>query len=398
MSLPLDGIRVVEIATFVAVPSAGALLADLGAEVIKVEVPQGETYRNSRPRMAGFKVEFDASPQYEMSNRGKKSLVLDLTRPEALEALRRVIDRCDIVLTNMLPGRCERFGLDAATLRPERPALIYAALNGYGRGGEEADKPAFDYAAYWARTGMMDLIRHPDAAPTFQRPGVGDHAAGLSLVCGILAALRTRDKTGEGQEIDVSLLQIGMYVQGNDLSQVLVAGHSPPLHDRAKPANPLWNFYPTADERWIVVVMIESDRYWPILCEALERPDLLADERFDGPVPRFRNSQALVEILDEVFRSRTLSEWEVILTQHRVIWSPVREMHEILDDPQVKAMGYLETVDHPRVGRFSTVGAPLSMSAHRLSSNRPAPELGADSEDVLRESGLTAQEIAKLLP
>ncbi len=393
MSLPLEGIRVVEIATFVAAPSAGALLADMGAEVIKVEVPEGETYRNTRPKMNGFKVEFDGSPQYEMSNRGKESLTLDLTRPEAQNALARVIDRADVLLTNMLPARRARFGLDAETVRGRRPELIYAALSGYGNGGAEADRPAFDYAAYWARTGLMDLIRGPESEPTFQRPGLGDHAAGLSLVCGILAALRVRDQTGVGQEIDVSLLQIGMYVQGNDLAQSLVADQNPKHHDRNKPANPLWNFYPTADERWLALVMIESIRYWPLLCEAIARPELAEDERFTGPVERFRNARELVAVLDEVFAKRPLAEWEKILERHRLIWSPVREMREIADDPQVIAMGYVHEVDHPRLGRFPSVGAPLHMSAHELDVKRHAPELGEHNRSVLHDAGLSDAEI-----
>ena len=308
MAAPLAGIRVVEIASFVAAPSAGALLADLGAEVIKVEVPEGELYRHTRPRMNGFSADIDLSPAFEMDNRGKRSLALDLTRPEALEALQAVIDRADVVLTNLLPGRQRRFGLDAATLRARKPALVHATLNGYGTRGDEADRPAFDYTAYWARSGMMDIMRAPDATPAFLRPGVGDHAAGMSLVCGILAALRVRDQTGEGQAVEVSLLQIGMYIQGNDLAQVLVAGESPPMHDREAPRNPLWNLYPTKDARWLMLVMVDSIRYWPSVCRALGREDLVLDPRFAGPVERFKNARALVAIFDPIFRARTLDD------------------------------------------------------------------------------------------
>jgi crotonobetainyl-CoA:carnitine CoA-transferase CaiB-like acyl-CoA transferase len=397
MAAPLEGIRVVEVASFVAAPSAGALLADLGAEVIKVEVPEGELYRHTRPRMNGFKTDIDISPAFEMDNRGKRSLALDLARPDAQDALSRVIDRADVFLTNLLPGRQRRFGLDPETLRTRRPALVHATLNGYGTRGDEADRPAFDYTAYWARSGMMDVMRAPDATPAFLRPGVGDHAAGMSLVCGILAALRVRDRTGIGQAIEVSLLQIGLYIQGNDMAQVLAAGESPPKHDRAEPRNPLWNLYPTKDGRWLMLVMIDSIRYWPAVCRALGREDLIADASFSGPVERFRNSRALVVIFDAIFRARALDEWEQALEKAGIIWSAVRHLHEAAADPQAREMGYLPTVEHPRVGAFATVGTPFLMSAFPMSANRPAPELGADSTAVLREAGLSEDEIAKLV-
>jgi len=396
MSAPLEGIRVVEIASFVAAPSGGALLADLGAEVIKVEVPEGEIYRHTRPHMGGYKSDFAGAPPFEMDNRGKRSLALDLTKPESRAALRRVIAGADVVLTNLLPGRQRKYGLDPDSLRAAQPRLIHATLNGYGVRGEEADAPAFDYTAYWSRTGMMDMFRPPGAPPAYLRPGVGDHAAGISLVAGILAALRVRDRTGEGQAIEVSLLQIGLYIQGNDMANVLATGQSPPMHDRNAPRNPLWNYYPTADGRWLFLVMVESQRYWPNVCRALELGELEHDERFADVVARYRNSRALVERLDAVFGARTLPEWEVELRRHALIWAPVRRMHELIDDPQVAAMGYWSTVDHPELGRFKSVGPPFRMSAHAMPASRPAPALGGDNAAILKEAGLSPEEIAAL--
>ncbi|MEE2704323.1 MAG: CoA transferase [Myxococcota bacterium] len=398
MEAPLEGIRIVEIANYVAAPSAGALLADLGAEVIKVEVPQGEIYRQTRPRHMGHKVDFDGSPAFQMDNRGKRSLALDLGSPDARAALLRVIDGCDVVLTNLLPERQTRYGLDPETLRKRQPGLIYASLTGYGGRGAEANRPGFDYAAYWARTGFMDSTREPDAPPAYLRPGTGDHAAGMSLVAGILAALRVRDRTGKGQDVDVSLLQIGLYIQGNDLSMTLITGKSPKRHDRNTPVNPLWNQYPVKGGRWLFLVMIESDRYWHELCRALERPELAAEERFADAPKRFRANRELVAILDEVFLSRTLEEWEAILERYSLIWSPMRELSELLDDPQARAMGYFHSVDHPVLGKFETMGPPFQMSDFELRAHQPAPELGADGESVLREAGLSENEIRTALP
>ena len=208
-----------------------------------------------------------------MDNRGKRSVALDLALPQAVEALRRLVDRADVLLTNMLPARLARFELDPAELRARRPELIVARLSGFGPVGPEADAPAFDYSSYWARTGFMDMLHEPDAPPAFQRPGMGDHTASLALVTGILAALRQRDR-GEGgqrvgQVIDVSLQHIGFYVIGNDTAMTLVTGQTPPRHDRRAARNPLWNHYPTRDGRWLFLVMIESDRYWPELTRAL---------------------------------------------------------------------------------------------------------------------------------
>ena len=397
MSAPLDGIRVVEIASFVAAPAGGALLADRGAEVIKVEVPRGEIYRYSRPRVMGFDSDFPEAPHFHMDNRGKRSLTLDLTREPARVALRRVITRCDVLVTNMLPQRQRKYGLDAETLRGEWPKLIFASLSGYGPDGEDSTTPAFDYTAYWARTGFMETMHDSGAAPTFLRPGTGDHAAALALVTGILAALRMRDQTGEGQVVDVSLMHMGFYIQGNDAAMTLATGQSPPNHDRRQPRNPLWNHYETRDGRWIFFVMIESDRYWPRVCRALELPQLLGDSRFDTAVGRYRNSVDLTRLLSEQLASKPLEEWRKLLAEHELIWSPVETLADAVQDPQARSTGIFQRVRHPTAGEFDSVAPPLRLSGYELRSDRIAPELGADAEAILSEAGLAPAEIAAAL-
>jgi crotonobetainyl-CoA:carnitine CoA-transferase CaiB-like acyl-CoA transferase len=397
MSAPLEGIKIVELASFVAAPAAGALLADMGAEVIKVEVPQGEIYRHSLPRLAGIASDFSKAPHFQMDNRGKRSLAMDLLMPGALDALRLVIDQSDVLLTNMLPHRLGKYGLDASTLRSRKPELIFAAMSGYGPIGPDSTTPAFDYTAYWARSGFMDQMREPDAPPSFQRPGIGDHAAALSMVSGILAALRMRDVSGEGQEVSVSLMHIGFYIQGNDAAIALAAGEPPPRHDRTAPRNPLWSHYRVKDDRWIFLVMIESDRYWPRFCEAIDRQDLTKDERFDGAVARFKNSAELVNILQEIFERRTLDEWREILDRHGLIWAPANTLGEAIRDEQALAAGIFQTVEHPTAGPFETISPPVSLSAFEMKGARPAPALGADGREILREAGLSSEEVESIL-
>ena len=397
MPAPLSDVRVVEIASFVAVPAAGALLADLGAEVIKVEVPGGETLRHAIPRRMGYRSEVAESPHFHMDNRGKRSLALDLTREPARRALRRVVDRADVLLTNLLPQRLERYGFDAETLRGDRPELIVAALNGYGTRGADANTPAFDYTAFWARSGLMDAMRDVDADPAFLRPGVGDHSASLALVSGILAALRTRDQTGVGQEVHVNLLHTGFYIAGNDASLVATSGQDTRRHDRSSPRNPLWAHYRTADDRWIFLVMIDSQRYWPALCRAIGRPELEGDERFHNEVARYRNSEELTRLIAGVFASRPFAEWEAELAVHPVIWSPVQTLLEATRDPQVAEMGVFAEVDHPTQAGLRTVAPPVSLSAHPMPGDRPAPALGEHGHEVLREAGCSSDEVESAL-
>ncbi len=396
MVAPLEGIRVIEIAHFVAAPSGGALLADLGAEVIKVEVPEGEMYRHVRPQFMGIESDFASSPGFEMDNRGKRSLTLDLTRPGAVEALARVIDTAQVVLTNMLPARRPKYGIDPETLLARKPSLVFASLTGYGMQGEEASTPSFDYAAYWARSGLMDLMHDEGTQPAFLRPGVGDHAAGVSLVAGILSALRVAERTGEGQVVDVSLMGIGIYVSGCDMANAAATRQTPPRHNRDAPSNPLWNQYRTRDDRWLFLVMVETDRYWPLVCRALDRGDLETDERFSSAEGRARHSRELVAEFDRTFAEHDLGYWSGPLREHRVIWAPAQTMAEVVDDPQAQAMGFFPEVEHPEAGRFATVAPPFLLSESDIQPRAAAPLLGADTRDVLRSAGLDESEIDAL--
>jgi crotonobetainyl-CoA:carnitine CoA-transferase CaiB-like acyl-CoA transferase len=397
VSAPLAGIKVVEIASFVAVPAAGALLADLGAEVIKVEVPWGEIYRHSTPRLAGFDNDFSAGPPFQMDNRGKRSLTLDLALPQAQEALVKVIATADIVITNVLPARLEKYNLSPEQLRADRPELIVGRLSGYGPDGDRSNDPAFDYTAFWALSGLMDHLHDLDSPPGWMRPGVGDHSASMALVVGLLAALRTREAGGEGQVVDVTLQHIGYYINGNDTSNTLVTGETPPRHDRRTPRNPLWNHYRCQDDRWLFLVMIDSDRYWPALVRSLGRPELGDDPRFANPVERYRNTRELVVILDEIFAARPLEKWIEPMNGERLIWAPVRTLAEAVLDENAEGNGSFATVEHPDHGTFKTVAPPFQMSGYAMTGSNPAPMLAAHTAEVLAEAGVDDETIALLV-
>jgi crotonobetainyl-CoA:carnitine CoA-transferase CaiB-like acyl-CoA transferase len=397
MERPLEGIRVVEIAHYVAVPAAGALLADLGADVIKVEQPpRGEIYRRGRPKFSGYATEFPEGPGFHLDNRGKRSLMLDLTDPESRGALLRLVDTADVVTMNLLPGRRLKYGLDHESLLARKPGLVVAAINGYGGIGPEGDRPAFDYAAYWAGSGMMDLMRDEGLPPSMLRPGVGDHAAASNLVVGILAALRMRDATGKGRYVEVSLLQTGLYILGCDAAMALVAREPIRRHDRKTTLNPLWNSYEVAGGRWIMLVMIDPTVYWPRLCQAIERPELVEDPRFAEPFTRTRNAPALIAELEQAFARRSLEEWRPRLDAAGLIWSPVARIDEVLDDPHAREMGYFTRLEHPSAGPFDTLAPPVRIEGVPLGSSRACSAVDGDADAILREAGLDDSEIAKL--
>jgi crotonobetainyl-CoA:carnitine CoA-transferase CaiB-like acyl-CoA transferase len=243
---------------------------------------------------------------------------------------------------------------------------------------------------------MMDLMRDEGVPPSMLRPGVGDHAAASNLVIAILAALRMRDQTGQGRYVEVSLLQTGLYILGCDVAMGLVAREPIKRHDRKASANPLWNSYEVAGGRWIMLVMIDPTQYWPRLCKAVERLDLIEDPRFAEPFTRAANGAALIEIFEQEFAKRSLDEWRTRLDAAGLIWSPVNRVDEVLDDPQARAMGYFQPLDHPQAGRFESLAPPFRLDGVELGTRRACSDVDADGEAVLREAGLDASEIAKL--
>ena len=395
MTGPLDDITVLEIANWVAAPSAGALMADMGADVIKIEPPAGDSMRGKLRQPAPADGPIGTDVPFHLDNRGKRSIAVDLNDPRGTELVRELARQADVVITNLLPNRLDKYGLGAQQLRADNPALIYALVTGYGSVGEDADRIAFDLTAFFARGAIMSLIGEPDEPPPAFRPGQGDHATGLALLSAILAALRVRDRTGEGQVVETALIRTAAWTIGCDMSAALVDKKQPTKRARNQAISPMSTRYRCADGVWVNLSALDPNQ-WAGFCAALERPDLADDERFATPVDRFRNAEQIIGILDELFASEPYAHWAPRLDKAGIIWGRVAELPDLVADPQARAMGMFVEIAHPTAGTFETLAAPFTLSSSQVEVRGPAPDLGQHSTEVLAQFGVDADRVAAL--
>lgn len=396
MSGPLDGIKVVELAQWVAVPGGCAILADWGAEVVKVEPPQGDALRGFMALAGGLSAPTSFNYFWEHDNRNKRSVVVDLKHPRGREIIYRLAEKADAFICNLLPGRLREFGLEYEALSQLNPRLVWANLTGYGRSGPEGERKGFDYAAFWARAGIMEMLGEPDGLPYPQRPGLGDHMASMLLAGAVSAALLSREKTGRGQAVDVSLFNTGVWAMAMDISGALTTGQEVPKLSRRQVGNPLFNYYRTRDGRWLQLAMIQSDAYWPAFCQAIGREEWEHHPRFSSHSQRREHNAELITLLDEVFASLTLEEWQPRLDEHGLIWALAQRLTEVINDPQAQENDFFAEVPHPAEGRVKLVASPARFSATPASVHHSAPELGQHTEEVLLEAGYTWEDIAGL--
>jgi crotonobetainyl-CoA:carnitine CoA-transferase CaiB-like acyl-CoA transferase len=391
---PMQGVNVVEMGVWVAGPAAGAILADWGAEVLKIEpVRVGDP---SRLFASMFGADLPFNPPFEMDNRGKRSIALDIADPAGREIALELIDAADVFLTNVRMAGLERLGFDYASLKKRNPRLVYAAISGYGFDGPDADRAGYDIAAYWARSGIASVLTQPGQAPPFQRGGMGDHGAGQACAGAIAAALFARERTGEGQQVTTSLLRQGIYTLSFDLSFLLRFGVSIDLADRSQMANPCINNYRDGEGRWFWLVGLEGERHWPPLCRAVGHPEWIEDPRFADPAGRAANAGELIAELDAIFATRTRAEWgEIFDAEVDLWWAPVQDLDEVLADPQVSAAGGLIEVPDG-AGTTLLPATAADFDGRPAAPKRAAPAHGEHSDEVLTALGRDAAEIAAL--
>lgn len=391
MTRLLEGVRVLEVATWIAVPACGALLADLGATVIKVESPTGDVWRATSRRVG---TAFPGNPAFQVDNRGKQSIAVNLDHPEGQTVVHRLAATCDVLTTNLVPRRRDRYGLRYDKLAAANPRLVYLAFSGYGEEGPDRDRLGFDFTAFWARSGMLEAMTDPGSPPPSPPGSTGDHATAPLLLAGVLGALYERERSGRGQQVSTSLLTSALWALSSDLQQTLITREPLPHTDRLS-ANPMRNTYRTADGAWFLL-MAPEERDWPKVCNALGRPELTTDPRFATFSARSANAGALVTLLDAAFAAHGLQVWAERLDAQGVVWGPVQSMRAAIDDPQVRASGYLTSLDHPTYGPFETVNTPLRYSRSESGPLGVAPEIGQHTEEVLLAAGYDWPEITRL--
>jgi crotonobetainyl-CoA:carnitine CoA-transferase CaiB-like acyl-CoA transferase len=384
MPMPLEGIRIVDWTIWQQGPVATAMLADLGAEVIKLEERESGDPGRGMVRMSGIDLGDRPNFYFEANNRNKKSLTVDLRQPEAREIVYALVAKSDVFVQNFRKGVAARLGLDYATLRAHNPKLVYASATGYGPEGPDSFDPSFDNLGL-ARSGIMLAAGEPDQPPAAIAGGIADQMGGIMLAYGILAALLARERFGVGQEVDASHLGSMSMLQGLSLSMRLMLGSAIPRTFRARAGNPLWNHYECADGQWIALAMLQPDRHWTEFTAAIGRPELASDPRFATLLARARNAAECVAILDAAFKSRPRAEWMKILRESRgdFIFTVVNSVQELPDDPQMRVNGYVVDLDHPVHGPTPMVGIPVRLSATPGSVRTAAPEHGQHTEEIL---------------
>jgi crotonobetainyl-CoA:carnitine CoA-transferase CaiB-like acyl-CoA transferase len=380
MAGPMEGIRVVELGVWVAGPAAGGILADWGADVVKIESPSGDPARMFG-RMLGL--EEGGSPPFEMDNRGKRSVALDLTTDEGRDTVRELLGNADVFITNVRPGALRRIGLDFETVTVLNPRLVYGLITGYGDAGPDAGRAAYDVAAFWARAGLAHLLTRPGDSPPFQRGGMGDHSAGMTLVAAVSAALVARARTGVGQLVSTSLYRQGAYTVSFDLNTFLMTGHAIAIGQRESMANPCMNNYTAGDGKRFWIVGLEVDRHWGPLCRVVDRPDWLT--KYPRPRDRAANSVQIISDLDEMFATKTLGEWaKVFAAEPDFFWSPINSIEDVIGDEQFHAAGGVVYVPDGDCS-VPMVATPADFHGTPWETRSAAPAVGEHTEEVLAE-------------
>ena len=391
--LPLEGLKVLDVSSFVAAPAAAVVLGDYGADVIKVEQPGDGDPHRTNISLTNFP---KASVNYpwHLDARNKRSVALDLKAPQGRSVLDRLIVRADVLITNYpFPVR-RRLKLMYDDVCRLNERLIYASFSGYGESGPDKDQIGFDSNGFFARTGILDSSRYEGQPPAFSLPAAGDRPSAMGLLSGILIALLDRERTGRGTQVSSSLMANGLWANGVYAQAALVGGFLAPRPPRTRPRSGIANLYETRDGRWMLLSIVREEKMWSALCRAIERPELEHDARFRDTPTRRSNAAALTEILDGVFRSRDWADWHRILMACNLPHAPIARVEDIPNDEQAVAAGAIVETDNPEMPR--TIAAPFQIAGVAARKAGPGPALGQHTAEILRETGLSPEEIAAL--
>ena len=393
MTAPLEGLRVLEVASWLAAPSCASLMSDMGASVIKVEPPGGDAYRGLFAALMG--ADF-VHPTFQFDNRGKRGVVLDLEQADgralALELARDV----DVFITNLTRPRLERYALTDQDVRDLAPRSVYAVLSGFGLDGADSERQGFDQSAFWARSGAMSVSGEDGDAPSLCRGGYGDHTTALNLLAATLAALRLRDQTAESQYVEVTLQRTGVWALAGDVTSTLYTRTQPQRHSTGRPPSPIWNYYRTRDDRWLLLVMPMAMAYWPRFCKLMGHSEWADDERFQNLLGLLANGPEIVPEIREIIAGTDLAEWGRRLDETGLIWAPVAELPEVIEDPALRESGAFELIEHPRAGAMETLSAPFRIRGADVAVRGPAPDLGQHTREVFEELGVPSERIDEL--
>lgn len=400
MAAPLDDIVVVEIDNWMAAPSAGAILADMGARVIKIEPISGDPMRGmsrplKKPDASDALKAYDL--QFDVDNRGKQSIAIALDQPEGIELVRRLVARADIFMCNLLARRQEKFGLDPESLFQVKPDLVHATLTGYGTSGPDAWRPGYDVTAFFGRSGLYDAQREgDDGVVPMARPAQGDHTTGLAMVGAILAALRLAENTSTGQVVETSLYETAVWTQASDYA-VTAVDHAPVRRRARKEMLAITaNRFPCGDGKWVVFNMLPDVAHWPRMCQALEVEELIDDPRFADSSLRYRNMAELIDLMDAALAKRSRDEWGELFDKAGLIWGPVMGLHEVPTDRHAAELGMFPKINHPEIGTYTTVNIPMRFATADVGPRGPSPRVGEHTGSILADAGLSDAEIQAL--
>jgi crotonobetainyl-CoA:carnitine CoA-transferase CaiB-like acyl-CoA transferase len=380
----LANLRVVELGVWVAAPAAAGLLADWGADVIKVEAPAGDPMRNVFGSL-GMGDEMP-NPAFALENRGKRSVSLNLREPADRKHFEDLLATTDVFISNLRPDALDALDLEPAATVARHPRLVYCSISGYGLRGEERNRPTYDIGAFWARSGLSMQMADQEGNPLNARGGIGDHITGLAALAGLLGAVLEQRETGRGQVVEVSLLRTGTYILGWDLGLQMTLGKVARAESRHRNQAPLMNPYRAADGRWFFFTGLEAGRHIGAVCRALGRPELLEDPRFSDASAIRRHRTEVIAILDEIVAERPLAEWAERFDREGVWWAPAQTPAEVVEDPQLLVNDGVVEIDGGGTGGAQrSVNGPVSFSDLPVTRRGPVPALGQHNDEVLGE-------------